>query len=84
LNGNVSIWWEDLSNVKEIHEKDFSWKEFEKYFKKKYLSKKYSNGKTKELYEVKLGQLTIDEYINKFLELISYVPYIKDEKENMQ
>jgi hypothetical protein len=30
LNGNASIWWEDLRNVKGIHEKDFSWKYFEK------------------------------------------------------
>jgi hypothetical protein len=84
LNGKASIWWEDLRNVKEIHEKDLSWKQFEKYFKKKYMSEKHFDGKTKEFYELKLGQLTIDEYINKFLELIRYVPYIKDEKVKMQ
>ena len=70
--------------MKGIYEKDLSWKQFEKYFKKKYLSKKYFDGKTKGFYELKLGQLIIDEYINKFLELIRYVPYIKDEKVKMQ
>ena len=70
--------------MKGIHEKDLSWKQFEKFFKKKYLLETYFDGKTKELYELKLGQLTIDEYINKFLELMRYVPYIKDEKVNMQ
>jgi hypothetical protein len=80
MNGKASIWWEDLRNVKGIHEKDFSWKQFEKYFKKKYLLEKYFDGKSKE----NLGQLTIDEYINKFLELMRYVPYIKDEKIKMQ
>jgi hypothetical protein len=50
LNGKASIWWDNLSNVKGIHEKEFSWKQFEKYFKKKYLSKKYFEGKTKEFY----------------------------------
>jgi hypothetical protein len=70
--------------VKGIHEKDLSWKKNDKYFKKKYLSAKYFDGKTNEFYELKLGQLTIEEYINKFLELIRYVPYIKDEKVNMQ
>jgi hypothetical protein len=84
LNGKASIWWEDLRNVKGVHEKEFSWKQFDKYFKKKYLSEKYFDGKTKKLYELKLGQLTIDEYINKFLKLMRYVPYIKDEKVNMQ
>jgi hypothetical protein len=73
LNGKASIWWEDRRNVKGIHE-DMSWKHFEKYFKKNYLSEKYFDGKTKEFYELKLGQLTIDEYIKKILELIGYVP----------
>jgi hypothetical protein len=84
LNGKASIWWENLRNVKGIHEKDLSWKQFEKYFKKKYLSEKYFDGKTKEFYELKLGELTIYEYINKFLEMIRYVPYIQDEKLNMK
>jgi hypothetical protein len=42
------------------------------------------DGKTKEFYEIGLGQLTIDEFVNKFLELLGYVPYIKDEKVKMQ
>jgi hypothetical protein len=70
--------------LKGIHEKDLSWKKIERYFKKKYSSEKYLDGKTKEFYELKLGQLTIYEYINKFLELISYIHYIKGEKVKMQ
>jgi hypothetical protein len=70
--------------VKGIHENDFSWKQFDKYFKKKCFSKKYFDVKTKEFYELKLGQPTIEEYINKFLEMIRYVPYIKYEKVNMK
>jgi hypothetical protein len=50
LNGKDSIWWEDLRNVKGIHEKDLSWKQFVKYFKNKYLSKKYFDGNTKAFY----------------------------------
>jgi hypothetical protein len=34
LNGKASIWWEDLKNVKGIHEEDLSWERFEKYFRK--------------------------------------------------
>jgi hypothetical protein len=70
--------------VKGVHEKDLSWKQFDKYFRKKYLSEKYMDGKTKEFYELRRGQLTIDEYVNKFLELLRYVPYIKDEKVKVQ
>jgi hypothetical protein len=71
-------------NVKGIHENDLSWKQFEKYFKEKYLSEKYFDGKSKEFYELRPGQLTIEEYINKFLEMIRCVPYIKYEKEKVQ
>jgi hypothetical protein len=70
--------------VKGIHDKDLSWKKFENYFKKKYLSEKYFDGKTKAFYELKLVQLMIYEYIKNFLELMRYVPYIKDEKVKMQ
>jgi hypothetical protein len=34
LNEKDSIWWEDLRNVKGVHEKDLSWKQFEKYSRK--------------------------------------------------
>jgi hypothetical protein len=70
--------------LKGIHEEDLSWKQFEKYFKNKYLLEKYFDGNTKEFYELKLGQLIIEEYVNKFLELLRYVPYIKDEKVKLQ
>jgi hypothetical protein len=84
LNGKASIWWEDLKNVKGIHEEDLSWERFEKYFRKKYLSEKYFDEKTKEFYELKLGQRTIEEYVSRFLKLLRYIPYIKEEKEKVQ
>jgi hypothetical protein len=83
LNGRASMWWEDLRNVKGIREKELSWGKFEKYFKNKYLSERYYDDKTKDFYDLKLGKLTIDEYINKFLELQRYVPYIKELKMKM-
>ena len=70
--------------ISSILQKEFSWNKFEKYFKKKYMSERYYDEKMKEFYELKLGKLTIDEYINTFLELMRYVPYIKDEKVKMQ
>jgi hypothetical protein len=84
LNGKASIWWEDLKNMKGVCEEDLSWKWFEKYFQKKYLSERYFYEKAKEFYELKLGQLTIEEYVNKFLDLLRYVPYIKAEKVKAQ
>jgi hypothetical protein len=34
----------------------------------------------KEFFELKLGSMTIDEYERKFLELLKYVAFIKDEQ----
>jgi hypothetical protein len=48
------------------------------------LSKRYFDEKAKEFYELKLGQLTMEEYVNKFLDLLRYVPYIKAEKAKAQ
>jgi hypothetical protein len=84
LNGKDSIWWEDLKNVKGIHEEGLSWEQFERYFRKKYLLEKYFDEKTKEFYALKLGQLNIEEYVSKFLGLVRYIPYIKVEKEKVQ
>ena len=38
----------------------------------------------KELFELKLGSMTIDEYERRFLELLKYVSFIKDEIVNIQ
>jgi hypothetical protein len=38
----------------------------------------------KELFELKLGSMTIDEYEQRFLELLKYVLFIKDETVNIQ
>jgi hypothetical protein len=70
--------------MKGIREEDLSWKRFEKYFLKKYLLERYFDEKAKEFYELKLGQLTMEEYVNKFLDLLRYVPYIKAEKAKAQ
>jgi hypothetical protein len=62
-----------------IEKKSVNWREFKKYFEKNYLTKRYYDKKMKELFELKLGSMTIDEYERRFLELLKYVSFIKDE-----
>ena len=38
----------------------------------------------KDFFELKLGNMTIDEYEQRFLELLKYVPFIKDEAFKIQ
>jgi hypothetical protein len=67
-----------------IKEKNVTWGEFKKYFEKKYLTKRYYDKKMKELFELKLGSMKIDEYEIRFLELLKYVSFIKDETIKIQ
>jgi hypothetical protein len=67
LKGKASMWWDQLVQVQHIREKDITWKEFKRYFKKKYLTKRYYDRKMKEFFELKLGSMTIDEYERMFI-----------------
>jgi hypothetical protein len=84
IKGKASMWWDQLVQVKYIKEKCVTWREFKKYFEKKYLTKRYYDKKMKELFELKLGSMTIDEYEIRFLELLKYVSFIKDETVKIQ
>jgi hypothetical protein len=84
LKGKASVWWEQLVQVQHVREKNITWREFKKHFEKKYLTKRYYDRKMKEFFELKLGSMTIDEYEWRFLELLKYVPFIKDETVKIQ
>jgi hypothetical protein len=62
LKGTKSIWWEKLVQVQHVIEKNVTSRVFKKHFKKKYLTKRYYDRKIKELFELNLGSMTIDEY----------------------
>ena len=84
LKGKASMWWDQLVQVHHIKEKSVTWREFKKYLEKKYLAKRYYDKKMKEFFELNLGSTTIDEYERRFLELLKYVPFIKDETVKIQ
>lgn len=84
LKGKTDICWEGVKNVKGIHEKDLTWSEFERIFKKKYIIERYVDDSEKEFYELMMGSIIDDEYTKKFLELLRYVPYLKKEKAKIQ
>jgi hypothetical protein len=73
------MWCDQLMQVHHIKEKSVTWREFKKYFEKKYLTKRYYDKKMKDFFEIKRGSMTIDEYERRFLELLKYVSFIKDE-----
>lgn len=73
-----------MKRVKEIRTKELSWHEFKRLFRNKYLSERFYDSKAKQLYELKMRPITYEEYMTKLLELLRYVPYLKDEKAKVQ
>ena len=48
------------------------------------MSERFFDRKVKEFHELRMGSMTMDTFINRFLDLWHYVPYIKDEKIKIQ
>ena len=84
MKGKGSIWWQDLKISHGLKVNNLEWSEFKKLFKKQYLSESCYEINTKELYELKLGQMTMEDLINKFLDLLRFMAYIKKEKVKFQ
>jgi len=78
------VWWEHLSQVKGINERIILGNNKYKYFQQKDLSERYYYKKSKEFHELRLGQMTMEEDLNRFLELLRYVDYKKNEKAKIQ
>ena len=78
LNGKAVRRWRDLKNTKKYEVREIRWSKFRKIFQEKYMSKIFFDRKVKEIHEMLMGYITMDDFINIFLYLLHYVPYIKD------
>ena len=84
LKGKASIWWQDLKISHRLKEKNLEWAKFKRLFKKQYLCESYYKRKNKEFYQLRLGQMAMEDLINKFLDLLQFIPYMKEEKVKVQ
>lgn len=84
LQGKATLWWEEIKIVKGVSERTITWEKFHKYFKERYLTERFYDEKAREFHDLRLGQQTMDEFINRFTSLLRYVPYIKEEKAKVQ
>ena len=84
LNGKVERWWWDLKHTKKDELREISWEKFRKIFQEKYMSERFFDRKLKEFHELRMGSMTMDAFKNRFLDLLHYVPYIKEEKVKIQ
>lgn len=74
LQGKATLWWEEMKMIHAIDEKKLTWEDFQVKFKNCYLNERYYDDKAKEFHEIRLGQLTIDDFVTKFTNLLRYVP----------
>jgi hypothetical protein len=84
IKGKASIWWDQFVKVQHIYEENVTRREFKRYYQNKYLIKIYYAKKIKDLFELNLGSMTIHEYERRFLELLKYVSFIKEELVKIQ
>ena len=47
------------------------------------MSKRYYDEKTKEFNDLRMGMLTMEEFVTKFMNLQCYVPYLRDGKDKV-
>eukprot|EP00253_Pinus_taeda_P034889 PITA_34889 len=80
LQGKATLWWEEIKIVKGVSEQNITREKFQKYFKERYLTEHFYDEKAREFHDLRLGQQSMDEFINRFTSLLRYVPYIKEEK----
>ena len=84
LNDKADRWWMDLKNTKKEELRKIWWSKFRNIFQEKYLSKIFFNRKVKEFHELHMGSMTMDSFINIFLDLLHYVAHIKEEREKIE
>ena len=47
LREKATLWWEEVTNVRNIEEQDVTWESFQQYFKDKYLIEHFYDEKDK-------------------------------------
>ena len=69
-----------MKHTKKYELREIRWSNFCKIFQEKYITERFFDKKVKEFDELRMGSMTMDDFINIFLDLLNYVPYIKEEK----
>ena len=80
LNGKEARWWRDLKHSKKDELREIWWSKFCNIFQEKYMLERFFDRKVKEFHKLRMESMNMDAFINRFLYLLHYVPYINDEK----
>ena len=72
LNGKETRWWRALKHTKKDELWEISWENFQNIFQEKYMSERFFDCKVKDFHELCMGSMTMDAFINIFLDLLHY------------
>jgi hypothetical protein len=73
LYGTVANWWETYCNT-HMNVDTITWNKFKAHFRTHYVSRGTMKLKKKEFAELKQGGMTVNEYLNSFIQLSRYAP----------
>ena len=73
-----------MKHTKKDELREIRWSKFRKIFQDKYMSEIFLDRKVKEFHNLCMGSMTMDDFINIFLDMLRYVPCIKDKKVKIQ
>jgi hypothetical protein len=73
LYGTVANWWETYCNT-HVNVDTITWNEFKARFRTQYVSHGTMKLKRKEFADLKQGGMTVNEYLNSFIQLSRYAP----------
>jgi hypothetical protein len=73
LYGTVANWWKTYCNT-HANVDTISWNEFKAHFRTDYVPRGTMKLKRKEFTDLKQGGMTVNEYLNSFIQLSRYAP----------
>ena len=69
-----------MKHTKKNELREIQWSKFRKIFQEKYMVERFFDRKMDAFHELPMGSIIAYAFINIFLDMFHYVPYIKDEK----
>jgi hypothetical protein len=73
LFGTAANWWETYCNT-HADVNSITWNEFKAHFHNHYVPRNTMKLKKKEFADLKQGSMTVNEYLNSFIQLSRYAP----------
>jgi hypothetical protein len=73
LYGTTANWWETYCNT-HVNVDTITWNEFKAHFRTHYVPRGTIKLKRKEFADLKQGGMTVNEYLNSFIQLSRYAP----------